>query len=67
MSCFYLKPKQDDFNQIREQQVCIAEALCVRKVRLAIKLFERMALQSRTPRHPDIAAAVFTPCLTPTD
>ncbi len=25
MPCFYLKPKQDDFNQ--ELQVCIAEAL----------------------------------------
>jgi len=39
----------------------------VRRVRLAIKLFEKMALQSRTPRHLDIAAAVFTPCLTPPD
>jgi hypothetical protein len=27
MPCFYLKPKQDDFNQIPELQVCIAEAL----------------------------------------
>ena len=27
MSCFYLKPKQDKFNQIPELQVCIAEAL----------------------------------------
>ncbi len=26
MSCFYLTPKQDDFNQIPELQVCIAEA-----------------------------------------
>ncbi len=25
--CFYLTPKQDDFNQIPELQVCIAEAL----------------------------------------
>jgi hypothetical protein len=27
MSCFYLKPEKDDFNQISELQVCIAEAL----------------------------------------
>ncbi len=27
MFCFYLKPKQDDFNQIPDLQVCIAEAL----------------------------------------
>jgi len=27
MPCFYLKPKQDKFNQIPELQVCIAEAL----------------------------------------
>ena len=27
MPCFYLSPKQDDFNQIPELQVCIAEAL----------------------------------------
>ncbi len=27
MPCFYLTPKQDDFNQIPELQVCIAEAL----------------------------------------
>ncbi len=27
MSCFYLNPKKDDFNQIPELQVCIAEAL----------------------------------------
>ncbi len=27
MPCFYLTPKQDDFNQIPEPQVCIAEAL----------------------------------------
>ncbi len=27
MSCFYLTPKQDDYNQIPELQVCIAEAL----------------------------------------
>jgi hypothetical protein len=27
MSCFYLKPEKDDFNQIPELQVCIAEAL----------------------------------------
>ncbi len=27
MPCFCLTPKLDDFNQIREQQVCIAEAL----------------------------------------
>jgi hypothetical protein len=27
MSRFYLTPKQDDFNQISELQVCIAEAL----------------------------------------
>ncbi len=39
----------------------------VRRVRLAITLFEIIALQSRAPRHLDIAAAVFTPCLTPTD
>jgi len=38
-----------------------------RRARPAIKLFEKMALQSRTPHHLDIAAAVFTPCLTPTD
>ncbi len=25
--CFYLTPKQDDFNQIPELQVCIAKAL----------------------------------------
>ncbi len=25
--CYYLTPKQDDFNQIPELQVCIAEAL----------------------------------------
>ena len=25
--CFYLTPKQDDFNKIPELQVCIAEAL----------------------------------------
>ncbi len=27
MPCFYLTPKQDDFNKIPEIQVCIAEAL----------------------------------------
>ena len=27
MFCFYLKPKQDDFNEIPDLQVCIAEAL----------------------------------------
>ncbi len=27
MPCFYLNPKQDDFNKIPELQVCIAEAL----------------------------------------
>ena len=27
MPCFYLEPKQDDFNKIPELQVCIAEAL----------------------------------------
>ncbi len=27
MPCFYLTPKQDEFNQIPELQVCIAEAL----------------------------------------
>ncbi len=27
MPCVYLTPKQDDFNQIPELQVCIAEAL----------------------------------------
>ena len=27
MPCFYLTPKQDDFDQIPELQVCIAEAL----------------------------------------
>ncbi len=27
MSCFYLTPKQDDFNKIPEIQACIAEAL----------------------------------------
>ncbi len=27
MPCFYLNPKQDDYNQIPELQVCIAEAL----------------------------------------
>ncbi len=27
MPCFYLTPKQDDYNQIPELQVCIAEAL----------------------------------------
>ena len=27
MPCFYLTPKLDDFNQIPELQVCIAEAL----------------------------------------
>ena len=27
MPCFYLTPKQDDFNKILELQVCIAEAL----------------------------------------
>ncbi len=27
MPCFYLTPKQDDFNQIPELQGCIAEAL----------------------------------------
>ncbi len=27
MPCFYLTPKRDDFNQIPELQVCIAEAL----------------------------------------
>ncbi len=27
MPCFYLTPKQDDFNQIPELQVCITEAL----------------------------------------
>ena len=27
MPCFYLTPKQDDFNKFPELQVCIAEAL----------------------------------------
>ncbi len=27
MACFYLTPKQDDFDKIPELQVCIAEAL----------------------------------------
>ena len=27
MPCFYLTPKQDDFNLFPELQVCIAEAL----------------------------------------
>jgi ElaB/YqjD/DUF883 family membrane-anchored ribosome-binding protein len=27
MACFYLTPEQDDFNQIPELQVCLAEAL----------------------------------------
>ncbi len=27
MPCFYLNPKQDDYNQNPELQVCIAEAL----------------------------------------
>jgi hypothetical protein len=27
MPCLYLTPKQDDYNQIPELQVCIAEAL----------------------------------------
>jgi len=27
MPCFYLTPKQDDFNKIPELQVCVAEAL----------------------------------------
>ncbi len=27
MPCFYLTPKQHDFNQIPELQVCLAEAL----------------------------------------
>ncbi len=27
MPCFYLTPKQDDFNKLPELQVCIAEAL----------------------------------------
>ncbi len=27
MPCFYLTPKQDDFNKIPELQVCLAEAL----------------------------------------
>ncbi len=27
MPCFYLNPKQDDFNKIPELQVCVAEAL----------------------------------------
>jgi len=27
MPCFYLTPKQDDFNEIPELQACIAEAL----------------------------------------
>ncbi len=27
MPCFYLTPKKDDYNQIPELQVCIAEAL----------------------------------------
>ncbi len=27
MPCFYLTPKQDDFNKTPELQVCIAEAL----------------------------------------
>jgi ElaB/YqjD/DUF883 family membrane-anchored ribosome-binding protein len=27
MPCFYLNPKQDDFNQIPELKVCITEAL----------------------------------------
>ncbi len=27
MPCFHLTPKQDDFNQIPDLQVCIAEAL----------------------------------------
>ncbi len=29
MPCFYLTPKQDEYNQIPELQVCIAEALVV--------------------------------------
>ncbi len=29
MPCFYLTPKQDDFDKIPELQVCIAEALVV--------------------------------------
>ncbi len=27
MPCFYLKPKQNDYNQLPELQGCIAEAL----------------------------------------
>ncbi len=27
MPCFYLTPKQDDFNKIPELQVCVAEAV----------------------------------------
>ena len=27
MPCFYLKPRQDDFNKIPELQVCLAEVL----------------------------------------
>ncbi len=27
MPCFYLTPKQDDYNKIPELQVCLAEAL----------------------------------------
>ncbi len=28
MPCFYLTPKQDDYNQIPKLQVCLAKALC---------------------------------------
>ncbi len=32
MPCFYLTPKQDDFDKIPELQVCIAEALTERRL-----------------------------------
>ncbi len=34
MPCFYATPKQDDFNQTPELQVCIADALQLSSVTL---------------------------------
>jgi len=44
MPCFYLTPKQDDFNKIPEPQACIAEALYDSQRAMVAKLNKRGVL-----------------------
>ncbi len=48
MPCFYLTPKQDDYNKIPELQVCLAEALYdIESILADPRVFPEQALVNR--------------------